>query len=113
MQEITLSLTTCYPGKGADPVTRAWSRLRPVKWVIATRSEANGQYLFNYCALHSREPLNLLTSLLLRLRAGSQFSDSIIDSPGVSDPPVALPAFSLEIATILPVSSLHHEEVSG
>ena len=82
-------------------------------WVVATRAEANGQYLFNYCALHSREPLNLRTSLHLRLRAGSQFSDSIIDSPGVSDPPVALPAFSLEIATILPVSSLHHEEVSG
>ena len=59
-------------------------------WVIATRSEAKGQYPFNYCALHSREPLNLRTSLHLRLRAGSQFRYSIIDSPGVSDPPVVL-----------------------
>ena len=110
LQELTLSLTACYPGKGGRS---CYQSVVQISWVIATRSEANGQYLFNYCALHSKEPLDLRTSLLLRFRAGSQFSCSIIDSPGSVILPSSLTAFSLEIATILPVSSLHREEVSG
>jgi len=83
-------------------------------WVIVTRSEANGQHLFNYCALHSREPLNLRTSLLLRLRVGRQFGDSIIELPrGSVFLPSSLTALSLEIATVHPVSSLHPVEVAG
>ena len=66
-----------------------------ISWVIVTRSEAISQYLFNYCALRSREPLKLCTSLLLRLRVGRQSGGPRIALPGVSGPPVAPPAFSL------------------
>ena len=83
-------------------------------WVIVTRSEANGQHLFNCCVLHSREPLNLRTSLLLRLGVGRQFGDPIIVLPrGSVILPSPFAALSLEIATVHPVYSLHRGEVAG
>ena len=78
-QELTLSQTTCYPGKGGRS---CYQSVVQISWVIVTRSEAISQYLFNYCALRSREPLKLCTSLLLRLRVGRQSGGPIIALPG-------------------------------
>ena len=112
LRGLTLPLTTPLPrAKGAD---QGYQSVVQSHWVIATRSEANGQHLFNYCALHSKEPLNLRTSLLMRLGVGRQFGNPIIELlRGSVILPSPFAALSLEIATILPVDGLHRGEVAG